>query len=156
MIDFTPKEYKIFDQSVSIPKSTPKWIDLGLPSRTLWKSTNEIGGLYDIRESEILFKNQMPTLDDWKELLNNTQQKWDPERKGYTVFNKYGSFFLPAEGCYDPEENYLKALGFGYYLTSTLFIDGKTCMWEGFNSKNRFTKSWGFNHHKYSVRLILR
>ncbi len=48
-----------------------KFVDLGLVSGTLWKRDNEKGGLctYDIAKARLRFENELPTKEQFEELL---------------------------------------------------------------------------------------
>lgn len=46
------------------------YVDLGLPSGTLWKSYNEPGGLYSYDEAIAKFGNQLPTYEQFAELYS--------------------------------------------------------------------------------------
>ena len=77
------------------------YIDLGLPSGTLWKDVNEDGGLYKYSETS-KFSNRLPTIDQIEELKKFCYWEYDWERKGYKVVGRNGnSMFLPAEGYYE-------------------------------------------------------
>ena len=52
--------------NVNVPKG---YVDLGLPSGTFWKFTDE-EGFYNYDEAKRLFGNKMPSMRQWKELID--------------------------------------------------------------------------------------
>ncbi len=86
-----------------------EFIDLGLPSGNLWATENEVGengqplyATYD--EAVKQFGENLPTRDDWQELLDNVPHLWDKERNGLLFVARNGKeLFLSAQGllgCY--------------------------------------------------------
>ncbi len=72
-----------------------QYVDLGLPSGTLWKSTNEKGGFYDYDSAKKLFGDKLPTKNQWEELM--TFCIWTWTGKGYKITGKNGkSIVLPS------------------------------------------------------------
>lgn len=72
------------------------YVDLGLPSGTLWKSENE-DGYYTFYKAVNEFGKTLPTKEQFEELKNECKWKWN--RKGYTVKGPNGKIiFLPANG----------------------------------------------------------
>ena len=77
--------------------SSQQYVDLGLPSGTLWKSANEKGGLYCYDEAISKFGNKLPTREQWEELKGMCTWSWTG--KGYKVTGDNGhSITLPASG----------------------------------------------------------
>lgn len=85
-----------------------KYIDLGLS--VLWADCNigantpeEYGNYY--RWDEIPKEYEIPTLEQYKELIENCNWEWSPQDgiKGYKVTSKKNgnSIFLPAAETYD-------------------------------------------------------
>ena len=92
------------------------YVDLGLPSGTLWKKENE-DGFYEYDEAVRRFSNQLPTKVQWEELKDEC--KWILSGDGYTVTGKNGNYiFLPAAGCRYGTEVYDVGT-YGYYWSST-------------------------------------
>ena len=103
--------------------SYAQYVDLGLPSGTKWKSTNETGGnngLYTYDEAIKAFGNKLPTLDQFDELIDNC--KWEWTGKDYKVTGPNGnSIVLPAAGyrdCDGDGDVYLVG-DYGRYWSST-------------------------------------
>ena len=59
-----------------------QYVDLGLPSGTLWKKWNE-DNLYEYQDAIKQFGNQIPTKKQWEELMNSCQ--WTLTNNGYRV-----------------------------------------------------------------------
>lgn len=83
------------------------WIDLGLPSGTLWKNSNEWNssddqGYYTYEAAVRAFGNSLPTKKQLEELKSRCTWTWDSSKKGYYVKGTNGeSIFLPAAGGRD-------------------------------------------------------
>lgn len=79
-----------------------EFIDLGLPSGTLWAAENAtLDGAkhFTYNKAVKTFGFDMPTADDFQELYNKCDWKLNEELKGYTVTGPNGnSIFLPALG----------------------------------------------------------
>lgn len=72
------------------------YVDLGLPSRTLWKDTNE-SGFYDYDKAKKTYGKRLPSQEQWAELKNYC--KWSWNGCGYQVMGDNGYYIsLPAEG----------------------------------------------------------
>jgi hypothetical protein len=75
-------------------KPDPVYVDLGLPSGTLWKSENEstqVGrdkGIYTFDEAVETFGDQLPTIAQWRELVSECEWKHEI---GYTVVGPNGN-----------------------------------------------------------------
>lgn len=91
--------------SLSIFAQIPAgYVDLGLPSGTLWKDANE-NGFYQYDEAVKRFGKQLPRKSQMEELVNQCQWRWTGD--GYIVFGPNGNtLFMPTdgyEGCDDHE-----------------------------------------------------
>ena len=113
-------------------KYTPgNYVDLGLPSGTLWQDKNAINRINyseyspQIKLEEMLEDCCVPTADQFAELIKYCTWKWDG--KGYTITGKNGqSIYLPANGYVELQQWFNEAdptpekLGvLGWYWTST-------------------------------------
>lgn len=104
-----------------IPKG---YVDLGLPSETLWKERNE-KGFYLYSQAISQFGENLPTKEQFEELRDYCQWIW--EEDGYTFKGPNGnSIFLPAKGYRECDGNVVHLMGwhnelvkFGYYWSST-------------------------------------
>lgn len=95
-----------------------QYVDLGLPSGTLWKKKNE-KDLYEYQEAVSLFENQIPTKKQWEELMNHCQ--WQLTKNGYRVVGPNGNSIDLAEDGFimcDQTEK-LSVGGLGIYISST-------------------------------------
>lgn len=80
--------YKIKDNS--------KFVNLKLPSGTLWAKEN-LRGQFNGHYSVKYFAEMLPTINQWKELKENCTWKWTGG--GFMVYGRNGNFiFLPADG----------------------------------------------------------
>ena len=78
------------------------YVDLGLPSGTKWKKTNE-KNLMPYADAMGLYKGMMPTIEQWQELRDECVWIWS--NNGYQVTGTNGkSIWLPAEGNLVPGE----------------------------------------------------
>ena len=86
--------------SKSVSSKVPQgYVNLGLPSGTLWKSRNE-RGLYDYRSASKKYGRMLPTIEQWQELIDHC--KWTCEGRYRKVTGSNGKFIiLPAAGCRD-------------------------------------------------------
>lgn len=94
------------------------YIDLDLPSGTLWKNKNETSDFYTYAQAEGTFHDNLPAKWQWDELKEKCQWEWTGN--GYTVTGKNGnSIFLPAAGC-RTSAGHLKGIGErGFYWVFT-------------------------------------
>ena len=80
-----------------------QYVDLGLPSGTLWKSTNE-QGMFTYLSARHYFHKYLPNIAQVKELLYNCTWKW--MGKGYRVTGPNGkSIYFPFDGYKDCDED---------------------------------------------------
>ena len=96
---------------------TDGYVDLGLPSGTKWKASNErkavINSFYTYNETITAFDNNLPSVAQLMELRNNCEWKW--YGKGYKVVGPNGKYIkLPAAG-------YSDTVGDVYYVGSRGF-----------------------------------
>ena len=102
-------------------------------------------------------KWRTPTLDEIKELLDNTKCEWtwDAAKKGYTVkgLKTGNSIFLPAAG-YRSGSDLGNAGAYGYYWSSSVneSSPGSACRF-GFHSGDRDWSSGG-RYYGESVRAV--
>ena len=103
-----------------------EYVDLGLPSGTLWKSVNE-PGYYTYEQAMGSFSN-LPTQYQMEELINYCT--WEKLYGGYLGRTNYGAIFFPSDGCYSYIDYAVDRRGdWGYYWTSTYYdMEHAMCM----------------------------
>lgn len=134
------------------------YVDLGLPSGTLWKDRNEFLR-YSYNKALSEYRNSLPTKEQFKELKNLCTWTWTGN--GYKVEGPSGeSITLPAEGY---AENYCLGLStmsfffgdYGYYLSSTPFdIENETIFILFFDSIRVNATGLFDSCYRLSVRLV--
>lgn len=119
-----PHDYPLEYGLTSCPDANhPHWIDLGLPSGTLWRCCNEgastpeaYGGYYQFGQV-----SSAPTLEQINELVSNCTYQWTTQNGingGKFIGPNGGSIFLPAAGYYWGGELYYVG-SYGLYWSST-------------------------------------
>lgn len=99
-----------------------KYVDLGLPSGTCWRNSNEGGdnARYTYNEAVSRFGNKLPTKQQLEELKNKCTWTWTGS--GYKVIGPNGnSIYLPAAGGRDCDGDVFKVGTYGYYWSSTSY-----------------------------------
>ena len=136
----TQESSKVVEEVAPVEKAAPEnevvegyYVDLGLPSGTRWKSTNE-NGFYTYDEAISKFGNKLPTKKQLKELKDECTWTWNTAKKGYDVRGRNGnSTFLPAAG-YRYRNGFVSHAGSdGIYWSSTP-IDSEYAWRLGFTS----------------------
>ena len=108
------------------------WVDLGLPSGTLWKSTNEKGFYYTYDEAVSQFGDNLPSREHFEELIAFCTWEWNG--KGYVVTGDNGnSIILHAAGYRDCDGVVGNVGTRGLYWSSTP-NDSDYAWYLGFNS----------------------
>lgn len=104
--------------------SAAGYVDLGLPSGTKWKSSNETGGtngFYTYDEAVSAFGDKLPTKEQFDELRVYCSWEWQ-NNGGYKVTGTNGnSIVLPAAGCRSFYGDVISVGYYGYYWSSTPF-----------------------------------
>ncbi len=108
------------------------YVDLGLPSGTLWKRQNE-SGFYTYEQAINRFGNKLPERHHFVELKNECTWIW-MEDYGYKVVGPNGnSITFPAAGCRDCDGGVRRVGTGGYHWSSTPYDSGRA-WYLGFNS----------------------
>lgn len=96
------------------------YIDLGLPSGTLWKNVNEGGDYarYTYDEAVSRFGNRLPTKQQLEELNNKCTWTWTGNGYKITGLND-NSIYLPAMGIRDCDGNVILIGTYGSYWSFT-------------------------------------
>lgn len=85
-------------ESAPSPKGVEGFVDLGLPSGTLWAEENA-EGFFTFDDAVAEFGDSLPSARHMAELYECCQWTWDNERKGCEVTGPNGNtIFLPAAG----------------------------------------------------------
>lgn len=128
------------------------YVDLGLPSGTKWKSSNQ-SGYYDYDGAVKAFGNSMPTVEQWHEL--KTKCRWEWQNNNAKVTGPNGkSIILSAEGYYDYEDGRASSSSSGYYWSRTPSHHG-TSMYLRFNSYDEKVDMNEYNRGRgHSIRLV--
>ena len=108
-----------------IPMSA-QYVDLGLPSGTLWKVSNE-DGFYTYPKAVSKFGKSLPTKEQLEELERYCDWKWGwtfKNGKGCTVTGRNGNqIFFPASGYRDRDTWQLHCEGDGAWIWSSTYED---------------------------------
>lgn len=88
---------KIAISSGGTVPSTQGYIDLGLPSGTLWKATNE-SGYYKYDDAMNKFGNNMPSQEQWQELIDYCT--WTRLKSGFKITGKNGKDIILPDNRY--------------------------------------------------------
>ena len=100
------------------PQKQPVYVDLGLPSGTLWKDQNEDSGFYTYEEAVAKFGNNLPTKEQLEELKDFCRWSWTGS--GYKVEGPSGeSITLPAAGYRYCGDSVYGVGSYGYCWSST-------------------------------------
>ena len=103
-----------------VASSSTKYVDLGLPSGTLWYAQNEGDDYahYTYDEAVSKFGEKLPTKEQLEELKN--QCTWTWTGSGYKVVGPNGnSIYLPAAGYRSCDGNVYRVGPYGLYWSST-------------------------------------
>lgn len=113
------------DEEEEKGKNYGDYVDLGLPSGTLWKSKNEVNAndtaydFYTYKEAMAAFGDKVPTMEQCEELIDKCQCTWIDS--GYTVTGPNGnSIFLPYTGSRNCDGEVVIMKVQGFYWSSTM------------------------------------
>lgn len=114
------------------------YVDLGLPSGTLWKDQNE-SGYYTYDEAVRQFGDALPTKEQMEELINYCRWEWNGwgnYAKLYLVIGPNGNHInLPMEGSISVE----KGERYGYEQSATYWTSSSEAylvLYREYNSKD--------------------
>lgn len=128
------------------------FVDLGLPSGTLWKNQNEGGDNARYTDDDAMdkFGNKLPTKQQLEELDNKCTWTW--MGNGYRVTGPNGkSITLPAAGLRNIRGDVRYVGGVGNYWSSTPYDSGGA--WYLYFDPNGAIMSYG-RYVERSVRLV--
>ncbi len=133
------------------------YVDLGLPSGTLWKNANEINAqkeynLFTFDEAVNAFGYDLPTKEQWQELIDECTWSWT--FGGYKIIGpNHNYIILPGDGRYDCDGGYKNKTGDGDYW-SAASDEGNGAYGCSFDSGTTGDISWYFVCDGLSVRLV--
>lgn len=132
------------------------YVDLGLPSGTLWKDKNEegyfAGGYYPYDKAVSIFGDKLPTKAQLEELKNSCRWNWTGS--GFEVVGPNGeSINLPADGFRISGGTEVDQGCCGYYLSSTL-KDSYFVLYLFICQSGEVSVKYNYPDHAYSVRLV--
>jgi hypothetical protein len=138
------------------------YIDLGLPSGTLWATKNLTIGKqkhfthYEAILLEKIHKHlELPSREDFKELIKYCTWKWTclfGKTAGYKVTGPNGnSIFIPALGYYFGATLNCSRTG-GYYWSSGFF--NSSCTYCLYFSSNIKIVSYNYRYYGRSIRTV--
>ena len=126
-------------------------VDLGLPSGTLWKDKNEGGGFYTYEQAINKFGDELPTQEQFEELINKCQWTWTGN--GYKVTGPNGnSISLPAAGSRNCNGSVNYVGSGGYYWSSA--PHGSDLAWFLLSDSGGVGMNVNFRCSGRSVRLV--
>lgn len=120
----------ITPNNTELPKPSPQvqgYVDLGLPSGTLWKQTNEKGRM-NLNQAIDMYGSKLPTKEQFDELRNKCEWEWTGN--GMKFIGPNGNVLvLPASGFESFTSSDLKCYGkVGLYWSSSKVGKYKCCM----------------------------
>ena len=153
------KQFQIEEEAKRIERELKRqellaqgFVDLGLPSGTLWKNQNEGGdnARYTYDDAMDKFGNKLPTKQQLEELENKCTWTW--MGNGYRLTGPNGkSITLPAAG-YRNYRGDVRYVGTGHYWSSTPYDSGRA--WELYFDANGAIMSYYLYYVEISVRLV--
>lgn len=127
-----------------------EWVDLGLPSGTLWKDENE-KDLYDYDAAVRSFGSKLPTKEQLEELNNSCRWIWTGS--GFKVVGPSGeSIVLPAAGYRYCNGNVDDVGSYGEYWSSTPY--GSDYAWDLYFGSSKVYMGILNRCYGLSVRLV--
>lgn len=131
-----------------------EYVDLGLPSGTKWKSSNEKGGFITYDEAIKKYGGKLPTSEQWEELKGMCTWTWSS--KGYKVTGPNGKFItLPAAGARFYKTGNVEGVGTnGGYWSSTSSNNEEYAWALGFSQEYVRVMDGNRRCNGYSVRLV--
>lgn len=128
------------------------YIDLGLPSGTLWKAENE-EGLMDFKTARKKYKKRMPSISQWEELCKYGEWSW--VGNGYEVIGPNGAaIFIPAAGYRNISGQVGKVGVFGNYWSST--VKNREEAWRFGFEPDKFSMATHSRKYGRSIRLVYK
>lgn len=150
-VEETVSEPLVEEVIVEEPVADASYVDLGLPSGTLWKYNNEEGGFYTYDEAVSYFGCKLPTVEQMNELRSECQWEW--KGNGYNVKGANGNeIFLPAAGYRYCSGRVSDVGSEGYYWSTT--SNGSGNAWGLFIGSEKMYVNDYYQCSGLSVRLV--
>ena len=138
-----------------------EWVDLGLPSGTLWCSHN-----YNVKsavdwgehytwENALELDCNLPTKEQFQELYANTNSIWIKEGRLFTSKINDNSIFFPAAGFTNGTSFYYGSLHGDYWSSSFDTSDTNCAHCMFFYSSHVYPSDDCFRYRGFSVRPVL-
>jgi len=152
----------------NLPYIRQGYVDLGLPSGTLWKSSDE-SGFFNYQKANSQYGYKMPTKSQWEELINNCSWSYINKDTGFKVIGRNSNYiYIPLNGCQEyffmdfgngTASGYSvinSSDGEGYYFSSS--SSGNNTFWRTYISQGkRIVEEKEIKKDmEYSVRLVIR
>lgn len=133
-----------------LTQCTTGYVDLGLPSGTLWKESNE-DGLHDYEFSVERFGCSIPTKEQWEELQSECSWTWVGD--GYKVQGPNGAeLYLPAAGWVYCDGVDFGEGSYGDYWSSTAYDE--TDAWSVHFHEREVKVGYDYRCLGHSIRLV--
>lgn len=124
-------------------KSVENYVDLGLPSGTLWKAENEDCGLIQFNQACNFYGKNLPTKEQWDELINLCI--WTKTKDGYKIMGP------SREVIYLP----FSKEGISFYESNSHMLGfGRGCYWS--SSQIDAQEAWAIKIGGYNDEYIIR
>ena len=103
--------------TITTSQTADGYVDLGLPSGTLWRTQNEVCGMITHDKAMSMYGAKVPTKEQWEELISSCVWTW--MGNGYNVVGaNNATIFLPADNAKK-----------GIYWTSSLYTGNVNKAW---------------------------
>ena len=133
------------------PVQESEYVDLGLPSGTLWKSKNEKGMYYTYEEAVSQFGDQLPTREQFAELRAFCTWTWNG--KGYVVKGDNGNSIVLQAAGYRGCSGDVDGVGlYGDYWSSSPLDSDRA--WRLYFSSGKVDMYYNYRCSGRSVRLV--
>lgn len=146
---------EIVEEAVEVSQDG-NYIDLGLPSGTLWCDRGE-PGYYSYDEAVSTFGNRLPSREQFEELRDYCTWKWVPQINGYGVTGPNGqSIFFMAYGFYNSYSEIMQMGNFGCYWSCSIskYLSEPVYLQFREGSYNTELRGSGNEDLKFSVRTV--
>lgn len=130
-----------------------QFIDLGLPSGTLWAAENETE-FYTFPDAVTIFGSSLPTKAQWEELKETCRWIWDRKAGCILVGPNGKRLTLPVSGYYNCDGEFRGKGEYGEYWTSTDNVNNPMNAWIFDIEANLYVCDLSFSCYRLSVRLV--